>query len=621
MAMSPITFDANSSIIRVRLLNSSSTTGAGLTGLTSASTGLIISTIADNEASATTYTVAGSTIETIAALGTYAAPTATKCRFKEVDATNHPGLYELQFADARFSVASAKKLYISLLGATNLVQTQGVIPLPVATLGGQINGLLRISKAGELTAYAPSADTDAARGTAALSAFTAMAQHDLLLIGPGIFELAANVLTQLPADCRVIGAGMMTTRITSTKAGNFGAIFPPGNRCYVSDLAVIGTSTTSQQSPFGLNFGTNAVATDILVERCWFEALDDAIHLTGATTDPGVVKMTFKNCRCRSTWDSVAIVKALIGTTWMPTIDVIDCDLQSIGPRALGATYVRAVYAEAGTIRVWRTPMIARNSGSNGSEFTAAGATTQYGSIELYGCHLDATNTGTAGAYHLHHNSTGTIRVQDTPYTVSATSGTITLITPAGLLEPTVAGRTLDVTATGAAAIDWGNVENKTTTNALTATTISTASSPTLAEITAAIAQANKIIVTSPIEGSEMTVVKGDAYTVAEGTHIVLAKETGETGWPTTITTIHFSAAPDTVLQAEASILATSGIDDVALTSVTNSGGSLALTVTETALTLTTKQGRYRFWFIANKATFPKTIRTGTMRVVAGDTN
>lgn len=28
-------------------------------------------------------------------------------------------------------------------------------------------------------------------------------------------------------------------------------------------------------------------------------------------------------------------------------------------------------------------------------------------------------------------------------------------------LQPTVAGRTLDVTATGAAGIDWGNVENQ----------------------------------------------------------------------------------------------------------------------------------------------------------------
>lgn len=116
-------------VLRIKILNSSVSTGAGLTGLTSASSGLIISTIANNEATATTYTVAGSTIETITTLGTYAAPTATKCRFKEVDATNHPGVYEIQIADARFAVASAKSLLVSVLGATNAAQCDALIPL------------------------------------------------------------------------------------------------------------------------------------------------------------------------------------------------------------------------------------------------------------------------------------------------------------------------------------------------------------------------------------------------------------------------------------------------------------------------------------------------------------
>lgn len=116
-------------VLRVKLLDSSATTGAGLTGLTSGSSGLIISTIADNEATATAYTVAGSKIETITTLGTYAAPTATKCRFKEVDATNHKGVYEIQIADARFAVASAKSLIVSLSGATNLAQADFVVQL------------------------------------------------------------------------------------------------------------------------------------------------------------------------------------------------------------------------------------------------------------------------------------------------------------------------------------------------------------------------------------------------------------------------------------------------------------------------------------------------------------
>lgn len=41
-----------------------------------------------------------------------------------------------------------------------------------------------------------------------------------------------------------------------------------------------------------------------------------------------------------------------------------------------------------------------------------------------------------------------------------------------GYLQPTTDGNKLDVTATGAAGIDWGNVENKTTVNDLTQTDI-----------------------------------------------------------------------------------------------------------------------------------------------------
>ena len=116
-----------SNIIRFTLKHS--TSGIGLTGLTHASAGLIISIICNNGASPTTYTQAASNIETIATLGTYAAPTASKCRFKEVDSTNHKGLYEFQFANARFSVASARSLIISVTGATNLLDADYEIQL------------------------------------------------------------------------------------------------------------------------------------------------------------------------------------------------------------------------------------------------------------------------------------------------------------------------------------------------------------------------------------------------------------------------------------------------------------------------------------------------------------
>jgi hypothetical protein len=116
-------------ILRVKIRNSSLSTGAGLTGLTSASTGLIISTIADTEPTATTYTQAGSTIDTITTLGTFGTITSGHCKFKEVDATNHKGIYEIQIANARYAVAGAKSLLVSISGAANAVECDVVVPL------------------------------------------------------------------------------------------------------------------------------------------------------------------------------------------------------------------------------------------------------------------------------------------------------------------------------------------------------------------------------------------------------------------------------------------------------------------------------------------------------------
>lgn len=121
-------------ILRLKIRDATSILDAGLTGLTSASAGLIISTICDNELAATVYTQAGGTIEAVTTIGTYAAPTATKCRFKLVDNTNHPGLYELQFADARFAVTNAKELQITITGpaALNLCQEDYKVQLAPA---------------------------------------------------------------------------------------------------------------------------------------------------------------------------------------------------------------------------------------------------------------------------------------------------------------------------------------------------------------------------------------------------------------------------------------------------------------------------------------------------------
>lgn len=114
-------------ILRVKIRSSS--TGNGKTGLSGTTSGLIIGTIADNEATSTAYTAAGSTIQTIATLGTYAAPTSGDCRFAEVDPTNHPGVYEVQLANARYAVSNAKSLMVSIPGVSGALDCDVVIPL------------------------------------------------------------------------------------------------------------------------------------------------------------------------------------------------------------------------------------------------------------------------------------------------------------------------------------------------------------------------------------------------------------------------------------------------------------------------------------------------------------
>lgn len=114
-----------------------SSTNTAVTGLTSASSGLIISLMCPTDSAGTNFTVAGSTIETITTIGTFAAPTSGKIRFKEIDATNRPGEYEIQIAAANIPTATTKRhMRILVHGAAGTVPSHVDVPLLSADLQG-----------------------------------------------------------------------------------------------------------------------------------------------------------------------------------------------------------------------------------------------------------------------------------------------------------------------------------------------------------------------------------------------------------------------------------------------------------------------------------------------------
>jgi hypothetical protein len=97
-------------LAKIFIQDSSSATGAGLAGLTSASSGLVCHRARDDDgnAAATQITLSGGTRGTWSSGG-----------FKEKDATNMPGVYELGIPDAALASGSETAV-IMLKGATNM---------------------------------------------------------------------------------------------------------------------------------------------------------------------------------------------------------------------------------------------------------------------------------------------------------------------------------------------------------------------------------------------------------------------------------------------------------------------------------------------------------------------
>ena len=111
---------STSNMVRVFIQDNTSTKGAGLAGLTFESINLQIAVIRELSATPVIYT--GANIETITTIGTFQAPsTSAKCRFKAVDGTNTPGVYEIHFHDdaGHFGAGDAsKKLQIYIFEIT-----------------------------------------------------------------------------------------------------------------------------------------------------------------------------------------------------------------------------------------------------------------------------------------------------------------------------------------------------------------------------------------------------------------------------------------------------------------------------------------------------------------------
>lgn len=130
MAKLSIQAGATSQSVNIFIQNSSSTTGAGLTGLAYNSGSLIAY-----------YTFTGAncaaTAITLATLSTVGSAWATG-GFKEIDSTHMPGLYRLDIPNAALATSSGQSVTIYLSGATNMAPC--VLEIELTAVNNQSTG-------------------------------------------------------------------------------------------------------------------------------------------------------------------------------------------------------------------------------------------------------------------------------------------------------------------------------------------------------------------------------------------------------------------------------------------------------------------------------------------------
>ncbi len=255
-------FASTSNLIRFSLKNSS--TGAPLTGLTGSSSGLIIGTIADVESATTVYTQAASHIQTIATLGTYAAPSASNCRFGEVDATNHPGLYEFQFADARFAVSNAKRFVISVSGAASLLATDYEIELvqfnPFDAVHLGLSALPNTAVTTNASLITSGTGTDQLQVTSGLA--SANAKQINAVATTSVTTVSANVGTTQPLNFTGTAGSALVKGDTVDIAGS--AVSASTAQLGVNVVNIGGSASTGAAGYVGIDWGhVNAPTTTV----------------------------------------------------------------------------------------------------------------------------------------------------------------------------------------------------------------------------------------------------------------------------------------------------------------------------------------------------------------------
>lgn len=296
--------------LRVKLYDASITTDPrGLTGLSSGSAGLTISTIHDNEAAPVVYTGAG--IEAVVTKGTFGEPAANRIRFSEVDAVNLPGIYEIHIRSDRFTAnTTSKEFLISIFGAVNLIQTDIKVKLvtddPFISKPANFN-LLSVTAAGrvDVAAIAGTTQTAVDIGTGVkVQSGTSAGQLDLTsgainITQVGADKVWASAARSLTGVNNIVSGGPISTSagavLNVTDVATVGTVIDPVTLSNLTSStalvnAIVSAIDSSSTALADINADTNAILLAVDTEIAAIKTKTDQLTFT----DTGKVDSTIQ---------------------------------------------------------------------------------------------------------------------------------------------------------------------------------------------------------------------------------------------------------------------------------------------------------------------------------------
>lgn len=479
-----------SKIVHVVIGNSSVTTGAGLTGLAFNTAGLVAWYIRPGDTALTSITLVNETVGTWVSGG-----------FKEVDATNSPGLIELGIPNACLT-SGANQVTIYLFGAANMRQTTleieltstsnqdsirgGMTALPNAAagaagglwiLGANNTAAITIGAltAGNIITGSISATTLSTSGTTTLNALTVTNNFNVggnhTITGTtthtGNVTLTGNLgiggTTTLTGKVQFSGdwevAGTINFDGTENHLGvvNYNGGFNVQNAVFSATAGQSAISLQGFDAPaLFIQGGTAEAAVKITAGTGQYDILcagDTGNFVLSATTFTGRVNMLAGFSVTQSVANQPAILAVGNGT---------EAGIQATG----GATSGCGILAEGGTPN--GAGFIFEGSGSGG-DISLSGDGRLHGLLNA----VTLVNGLAANTVNASALATDAVTEITTPVLAKLPAALVSGRIDASVgayqsgqapLQPTVAGRTLDVSATGEGGLDWGNVGQQSAT-------------------------------------------------------------------------------------------------------------------------------------------------------------